>query len=358
MSVNTRLTPMENVASKLARRRVRLPWDTALTVMFLLVGAFVMIAPFLWIMQVAFSDSARAYQLPPQFFPTNPTVQNFQNVFKIVPFANFIRNSFFIATAITVGQLITCPMAAYPFARLNFPGKNVLFVILLATLMIPLQVTIVPLFIMMRQLGLYNTPWSVILPALISPFGVFLLRQYFMTIPTELEDAARIDGASYLTIFWRIIMPLAAPALMTLAILTFVFWWNEYFTPLVMIHDPQIQVLPVGLTLLQGRYSAGAVGNVAAGVTLAVIPILIVFLLLQRNIIKSIASTGIKGQALAAVSWCVTWDTRDPRGSTALARRASRSSTSAFRSAGPASGVSAVGIRRVDVIGGLWMCRD
>jgi multiple sugar transport system permease protein len=124
---------------------------------------------------------------------------------------------------------------------------------------------------------------------------VFLLRQYFMTIPTELEDAARIDGASYITIFWRIIIPLSLPAMMTLGIITFVFWWNEYFTPLIMIHDPTLQTLPVGLTLLQGRYSAGAVGNVADGVTMAVIPILIVFLILQRNIIKSIASTGIKG---------------------------------------------------------------
>jgi multiple sugar transport system permease protein len=285
----------QDVVPTVPRHRPRLHWETVLTVIFLLIGAAVMIAPFAWIMQVAFSGSPRAYQLPPQFFPSEITLQNFGNVFRDVPYLNFIRNSFVISALITVGQLITCPMAAYPFARLNFPGKNVLFIVLLATLMIPVQVTIVPLFIFMRQLGLYNTLWSVILPALISPFGVFLLRQYFMTIPTELEDAARIDGASYVTIFWRIIMPLSLPALMTLGIITFVFWWNEYFTPLVMIHDPELQVLPVGLTLLQGRYSAGAVGNIAAGVTMAVIPILVVFLILQRNIIKSIASTGLKG---------------------------------------------------------------
>ncbi len=254
-----------------------------------------MIAPFAWVIQVAFSGSARSFQMPPQFIPSSVTLQNFANVFKEVPYLTFVRNSFIIAATITVGQLITCPLAAYPFARLNFPGKNVLFIVLLATLMIPVQVTIVPLFILMRQIGLYNTPWAVITPALISPFGVFLLRQYFMTIPKELEDAARIDGASYITIFWRIIVPLSMPAMMTLGIITFVFWWNEYFTPLIMIHDPDLQVLPVGLTLLQGRYSAGAVGNVAAGITMAVIPILIVFLVLQRNIIKSIASTGLKG---------------------------------------------------------------
>jgi ABC-type glycerol-3-phosphate transport system permease component len=295
MGADTTMTPVEGARLKMDRRPINLHWETVLTVIFLLIGAAVMIAPFAWIMQVAFSSSARAYQLPPQFFPSEITLQNFANVFKDVPYLNFIRNSFYIASAITIGQLITCPMAAYPFARLKFPGKNFLFIVLLATLMIPVQVTIVPLFIFMRQIGLYNTLWSVIMPALISPFGVFLLRQYFMTIPTELEDAARIDGASYITIFWRIIIPLSLPAMMTLGIITFVFWWNEYFTPLIMIHDPLLQVLPVGLTLLQGRYSAGAVGNVAAGVTMAVIPILIVFLILQRNIIKSIASTGLKG---------------------------------------------------------------
>ncbi len=295
MSVETTVESVEKTMTKSTRRRSPFGWDTALTVILLGIGAAVMIAPFLWLIQVAFSGSSRAYQLPPLFFPTDLTIQNFFNVFDEVPYLLFIRNSFFIAAFITVGQLITCPMAAYPFARLNFPGKNVLFIVLLATLMIPAQVTIVPLFILMRQIGLYNTPWAVIMPALISPFGVFLLRQYFMTIPIELEDAARIDGANYLTIFWRIIMPLSLPALMTLGIITFVFWWNEYFTPLVMIHDQTLQVLPVGITLLQGRFSAGAVGNVAAGVTMAVIPVLIVFLLLQRNIIKSIASTGIKG---------------------------------------------------------------
>jgi len=295
MSVHTTLSQAKEAQPIVTPRGIWLRWDAVLTVIVLLIGAFAMIAPFAWVMQVAFSGSARSYQMPPQFIPSSVTLQNFANVFKEVPYLTFVRNSFIIAATITVGQLITCPLAAYPFARLNFPGKNVLFIVLLATLMIPVQVTIVPLFILMRQIGLYNTPWAVITPALISPFGVFLLRQYFMTIPKELEDAARIDGASYITIFWRIIVPLSMPAMMTLGIITFVFWWNEYFTPLIMIHDPDLQVLPVGLTLLQGRYSAGAVGNVAAGITMAVIPILIVFLILQRNIIKSIASTGLKG---------------------------------------------------------------
>ena len=169
MSADTTFTSVERSCTPQTTRRSAFSWDIVLTVILLLIGAFVMIAPFAWIMQVAFSGSARAYQLPPLFFPSEFTFQNFVNVFQDVPYLNFIRNSFFVAAAITLGQLITCPMAAYPFARLNFPGKNVLFIVLLATLMIPVQVTIVPLFILMRQIGLYNTLWSVIFAAADQP---------------------------------------------------------------------------------------------------------------------------------------------------------------------------------------------
>ncbi len=280
-------------SATVSRRAV--PWGMLFTISVLVIGAVLMIAPFLWIVQMAFGDSATAYQLPPRWFPIYPTLDNFASVFRQVKFELFVLNSLKVAGAITLGQLITCSTAAYAFARLHFPGKNVLFIILLSALMIPLQVTIVPLFILMRQVGLYNTHWALILPPLVSPFGVFLLRQYFMTIPIDLEEAARIDGAGTFTIFWRIILPLAGPALTTLAILTFVFWWNDFLMPLIMINQPELQTLPVGLLLLRGRYSAGALTTVAAGITMAIIPVLIVFLLLQRYIIKSIATTGIKG---------------------------------------------------------------
>lgn len=276
-------------------RHLSFHWETILIVAVLGIGAIMIIAPFLWVLQTSLTDSAVAYRLPPQLIPERLTIQNYLNVFALVPFGAFVRNSLIISGSITIGQLITCSMGAYAFARLKFPGRDLLFIVLLATLMIPLQVTIVPLFILMRELGLYNTHWSVIFPAIISPFGIFLLRQYYMTIPKEYEDAARVDGASYFTIFARIILPLSWPALTTLGIVCFVYWWNEFFIPLIMINSPELQVLPVGITLLQGRYSAGAVGNVSAGITMAVIPVLIIFLLLQRHIIKSIASTGIKG---------------------------------------------------------------
>jgi len=282
-------------ASWRSGRHQPFPWDTILIVAVLGMGALMIIAPFLWVLQTSLTDSAVAYRLPPQLIPEKLTIQNYLNVFELVPFGAFVRNSLFISGSITLGQLITCSMGAYAFARLKFPGRDILFIVLLATLMIPLQVTIVPLFILMRELGLYNSHWSVIFPAIISPFGIFLLRQYYRTIPQEYEDAARVDGASYFTIFARIMLPLSWPALTTLGIVSFVYWWNEFFIPLIMINSPELQVLPVGITLLQGRYSAGAVGNVSAGITMAVIPVLMIFLLLQRNIIKSIASTGIKG---------------------------------------------------------------
>jgi ABC-type glycerol-3-phosphate transport system permease component len=271
------------------------PWKTILTILILGFGSLLMIAPFLWIINAAFGKTSEVYVLPPKWIPLNPSLDNFVSVFEQVPYAQFMLNSLKLAVAVTVGQLITCSMAAYAFARLNFPGKNILFLLLISALMIPGQVTLVPLFILIRQLGLYNTHASLILPALINPFGVFLLRQYFLTIPAELEDAARVDGANVFTIYWRIILPLAGPVLTTLAILTFVSMWNSYFLPLIMLNKPELQVLTVGLTLLQGQYGAGALGPVAAALAMAIVPVLIIFLLLQKYIIQSIVSTGIKG---------------------------------------------------------------
>jgi multiple sugar transport system permease protein len=294
-ATTTHSQSLSTVSALAPRARKPFPWVPVLSIVILLTGAALMIAPFLWIIQAAFGESAAVYRLPPTWLPQNFTLENFGTVFEQVHFERFMLNSLVVASSITIGQMITCSTAAYAFARLSFPGKNVLFVMLLSALMIPMQVTIVPLFIFMRQLGLYNTHWALILPPLISPFGVFLLRQFLMTIPKELEDAARIDGANVFTIFWRIILPLSGPALTTLGIVTFIYWWNDFLMPLIMIREPDLQTLPVGLTLLRGRYAAGAVGTIAAGITMAVVPVLVVFMVLQRYIIKSIVTTGIKG---------------------------------------------------------------
>jgi ABC-type glycerol-3-phosphate transport system permease component len=285
-------TRLPAVAVKMPRKPF--PWGALINILILVFGAILMIAPFLWIIQAAFGETTEAFVLPPRWLPQNPNLDNFQDVFDQVPYHLFMFNSIKLAVIVTVGQLITCSMAAYAFARLRFPGRNILFLVLLSALMIPGQVTIVPLFILVRQLGWYNSHLALIVPALINPFGVFLLRQYFVTIPTELEDAARVDGANVFTIYWRIILPLSGPVLTTLAILTFVGMWNQYFFPLIMINDPNLQVITVGLTLLRGQFGAGALGTIAAALAMAIVPVLVVFLALQKYIIKSIVSTGVK----------------------------------------------------------------
>jgi ABC-type glycerol-3-phosphate transport system permease component len=285
-------TRVETVTIKTTRKPF--PWGAVLTILILAAGALLMILPFMWIIQSAFGETVEAFSLPPRFLPQNPTLDNFSMVFKQVPYGLFMFNSLKIATIVTLGQLLTCSMAAFAFARLQFPGRNFLFIGLLSALMIPGQMLIIPLFILMRNLGLNDTHAALILPGLINPFGVFLLRQYFITIPSELEDAARVDGANVFTIYWRIILPLSGPVLTTLGILTFVAVWNSYFFPLVMIKNRDLQVITVGLTLLQGQYGANALGPVAAALTMAIVPVLIVFLALQKYIIKSIVSTGLK----------------------------------------------------------------
>lgn len=296
MKDNTVATQSQLTAQSAAELRPRrpIPWGKIFTILILGIGALLMIAPFMWIISSAFGKTTEVFVLPPRWFPQSISFENFEDVFDQVPYELFMFNSLKLAVIVTIGQLITCSMAAYAFARLHFPGRNFLFFLLLASLMIPGQITIVPLFILVRNMGLYNTHLALILPALISPFGVFLLRQYFVTLPVELEDAARVDGASTFTIYWRIILPLSGPVLMTLAILTFVGMWNSYFFPLIMINSPELQVITVGLTLLRGQYGAGALGPIAAALTMAIVPVLIVFLLLQKYIIKSIVSTGLK----------------------------------------------------------------
>jgi ABC-type glycerol-3-phosphate transport system permease component len=261
----------------------------------LVVAALAIAAPFLWIFRGAFSASdAELYKLPPTFSPGNLTAGNFGKVTDQVPYFRFFVNSLIVSTTITAAQIITCATAAYAFARLRFRGKNVLFAVVIGSLMIPIQVTIVPLFLVMSKLELTNTLWALILPGIFSGFGIFLLRQHFLALPAELEEAARIDGAGHLRTFVRVILPLSGPSIATLGILCFTYWWNDLLLPLVMISDTDRQTLPVGLVLLAGRFSTGSLGTIAAGIAMAIVPVLIVFIAAQRYIVQSIASSGLK----------------------------------------------------------------
>jgi len=202
-------------------------------------------------------------------------------------------NSLFVASVLTIGQLLTSSMAAYAFARIRFRGSGWLFLIYLGTLMIPFQVTITPLFILMRYLGWINTYQGVILPGVFTAFGTFLLRQFFLTIPRELEVAAFMDGANHWTIYWRVILPLSKPALATLGVFAFMSSWNAYLWPLFVLNDSSMMTLPVGLAALHGRWLTRW-NLVMAGSVITIIPMLIVYLLAQKHFVRGVAMTGIK----------------------------------------------------------------
>jgi multiple sugar transport system permease protein len=276
-------------------RRIRSAASSALVLLVLGGAAIAIAAPFVWIFRGALSpNDGELYRLPPTLIPDGPTLANFGKVFDKVPFGRFVLNSLIVSTSITAAQLITCSTAAYAFARLRFRGRDAAFGIVITSLMIPIQVTIVPLFLVMSNLGLTNTLWALILPPVFSAFGIFFLRQHFLSLPRELDEAATIDGAGHLRVFFSILLPLSGPALATLGIITFTYWWNDLLMPLVMINDTSTQTLPVGLVLLAGRFSTGSLTTIAAGITMAVVPVLIVFLFLQRHIVQSISQSGLK----------------------------------------------------------------
>lgn len=232
--------------------------------------------------------------MPPEFLPKPLTFESYQRLFELLPFGRMMGNSFMIAVFVTCGQIITSSMAAYVFARMQMRGKDVLFLIYLATMMVPSQVTIVPLFILMRYLGWINTYQAIVSPMVFTAFGTFLLRQSFLTIPRELEEAAFIDGASHWTVFWKIVMPVSRPALATLAVFAYMQAWNAYLWPLFVTNDERIMTLPVGLSLLHGRYLTEW-NLVMAGAVVTVIPMLIIYLMAQDYFVKGVVTSGLKG---------------------------------------------------------------
>ena len=261
-----------------------------------LIGVFYMLMPFLWMFSTSLRHASDSMKLPPQFFPTKFIYQNYIQVLNSnIPYSSLFLNSLKISVIVTAAQLITCSTAAYSFARLNYPGRDMIFGILLATLMVPIQVTIIPIFIGMSKLGLVDSHWSITLPYLTSVFGIFLMRQFFITLPKELEDSGKIDGAGPLTTFLYIIMPQAGASLSALGIITFNNSWNNYFTPLIFINSWEKMTLPLGIAALRGYMGSGNLAAVMAGVTLAIVPVLLIFIFAQRFFIEGIAMSGIKG---------------------------------------------------------------
>jgi multiple sugar transport system permease protein len=212
-----------------------------------------------------------------------------------VPLLKNMFNSTVIAVAVTLGQVITCPLAGYAFARLRFRGREALFFILLASLMVPIQVTIIPLFILMKNLGLVNNLLSLILPGLTGAFGVFMMRQFFITIPQDYLDSARMDGASAFATFRLVALPLAKPAVSALGVIAFLGSWNAYFAPLILLNNIDTATMPLALVTLLGPYKSGDVAMIMAATTIAILPAFVIFLIGQRWIMETLTSSGVKG---------------------------------------------------------------
>lgn len=261
---------------------------------FLLVvlGAVVMLFPFLWTVITSITPDGNLAD-GPTLFVDDPTLAAYRALVDAVPIWRILVNSFVIAVVATLLQLVTGSMAAYGFARLRFPGRNVVFALYLATMMVPLQVLVVPLFIEMKTLNLQDTYLGLLAPSIASAFGVFLLKQAVETVPLELDEAATIDGAGHLRIFATIVLPLIRPALATVAVFAFMASWNSFLWPLVVIRSPELMTLPLGLSTLQGQFTTRW-DVVMAGSVVSIVPIAVVYLLAQRHVVAGIAHTGIK----------------------------------------------------------------
>jgi multiple sugar transport system permease protein len=255
----------------------------------------VMLLPFAWLFSMSFRSVADAYKMPPSFLPPSLDFSNYRAVLNSsVPFAQIYMNSVEIAVIVTIGQLVTCTLAAFAFARLRFPGRESLFFVMLIRLMFPAQVTIIPIYLGFAHVGLLNRPIGLALMYLTSSFGVFLVRQFMLSQPKALEEAALMDGAGYFKIFARISLPQLRPALSALGIITFTQTWNYYFQARILLEPQDSMTLPIAMDLLRGYLGSGNLAIVMAAMSMAVLPVILLFLLAQKLVIEGVAMSGIK----------------------------------------------------------------
>jgi multiple sugar transport system permease protein len=297
------------VARPAARPRRRVRPSRVVRYVVLSAGAVLFIAPFVYMVSSSFQPLSEIFSYPPKWIPTNPTLENYTGFFGSGhQIGRWILNSAFTTATITILQLFFSSLVAYTFAKRTFPGRDFLFFLGLATMMLPVQVTLIPNYLILKAVPLFggndimgvgghgwlDSYWGIIIPNLVNPFGIFLLRQYMKSIPDELLDAARIDGAGHFKIYWKVVLPLSRPALAALAILTFQFWWGALFWPLIIISSPELYTLPLGLALFQDANRT--VWNlIMAGSVLAAIPLIAAFLIFQRQFVRGISLSGMKG---------------------------------------------------------------
>jgi multiple sugar transport system permease protein len=279
--------------------RINRPWRKRLQSVawhvILALGALTMIVPFVWMISSSLKAEGDIFIYPPQWIPVPVHWENYSDLLNNMPFALFTFNSFKVSSLAAIGQLLSCSLAAYAFARLKFPGREIVFFILLAALMIPGEVTLIPVYLIMRYLGWLNTHLPLTVPYFFGgSFGTFLLRQFFLTIPTELEDAALIDGAGRFTIYWRIFLPLAKPALATLGLFIFMAQWNNLLAPVIYLNDQDKMTLTVGLAYTQGEFTTQW-NLLMAGAVISILPILILYAFAQKYFVQGVVLSGLKG---------------------------------------------------------------
>ncbi|MCY3801732.1 MAG: carbohydrate ABC transporter permease [Chloroflexi bacterium] len=259
-----------------------------------LLGALMAI-PFIWMIVSSFKHEGDIFTYPPVWFPDPLIWTNFRDVVNSMPFILMSWNTLYVAILNVIGGIIVCGMAAFAFARMQFPGRDALFIVLLASMMVPAQVTMIPVFLVMQKLNWLDTHFPLWVPGFTGgAFGTFLLRQFFLTLPSELDDAARIDGAGSWTIFWRIFLPLSKPALATLAIFIFLYRWNDLLHPIIYLNTPEKMTLPVGLAYFRGQYRTEW-ALLMAGAMMSVIPVLVLYASFQRYFVRGVVLSGIKG---------------------------------------------------------------
>jgi multiple sugar transport system permease protein len=260
----------------------------------LVLGAVVMLFPFVWMVSTSLKQDFALFVTPPRLIPSPVKFDNYRRLGELLPIWRIVFNSVLVAVVATSLQLLTSAMGAYAFARMKFRGRDALFLVYLTTLMVPFQVTIVPLFIEMKYLGFIDSYPGLILPTVVSAFGTFLLRQAFLTLPRELEEAAFVDGAGHFRVFAQIALPLIGPSLAAFGIFSFMSSWNSFLWPLVIVNSQKLMTLPLGLANLHGQYTTQW-NLVMAGTTVSVVPILLIYLLAQKHIVRGFVFSGIKG---------------------------------------------------------------
>jgi len=277
-------------------RRARIISFRVLKYTLAVVIALIMIFPFYWMINTSFKTVQETRVYPPTFFPRDPVgLDNYDAVMTRISFFSYLKNSVLVSTAITFGALLTSSLAGYIFAKFQFRGRSTVFFMIVATMMVPFHVVLIPVFLIVRELGIFNSLWALIIPGLVTPWGIFLMRQYMLNLSSEMLDAARVDGASELGIFWRIVLPVSRPGLAAVGIFIFMYHWNDFLWPMVVLKDEPLRTLPLGLAVFSEGFGITRWNIVMAAAVMAVLPIFVVFAFAQRHFIEGITLGSTKG---------------------------------------------------------------